>query len=368
MVRLKPDTSSCFRGVRTLSDDIISSMNLHLFTSARFADHLTPPGHPERIERAEVMQMVASGFRKRGGSVVEPTPATRADLVRVHDPEYVSLIAETAGRAAALDPDTYTSPLSYEVACLAAGAAVNAVDYVLDSGDGARACALVRPPGHHAERNRAMGFCLFNNIAVAAAHARARGVERVAIVDFDVHHGNGTQRTFYHDASVLFISSHQFPYYPGSGAAEETGEGDGEGFTINLPLAAGAQDSDYELIYGEIAFPVLRQFRPDLILISAGVDAHADDPLAGMRLTASEFGRLTSGIVAVADEHCDGRVVAVSEGGYDLKAFADSMCEVIGALEGDTPAGDFNEANLPAPRGTATLNEVRPHLRAHWQI
>jgi acetoin utilization deacetylase AcuC-like enzyme len=167
---------------------------------------------------------------------------------------------------------------------------------------------------------------------------------------------------------VLFISSHQFPYYPGTGAAHEIGEGRGKGFTVNLPLAAGAQDGDYGLVYATIAFPVLRQFRPNLILVSAGVDAHADDPLAGMRLTTEEFGRLTSGIVAVANECCGGRVVAVSEGGYDLKAFGDSLRQVLRTLGDKNETEELARRDGPTPRGTATLNEVRPHLRAHWQL
>src|SRR5882672_778387 len=199
---------------------------------------------------------------------------------------------------------------------------------------------MVRPPGHHAERNRAMGFCLFNNIAVAAAHARARGLARVAIVDYDVHHGNGTQWSFYDDPAVLFISSHQYPYYPGTGASTETGTGAGRGFTINLPIAAGGADADFELAYNTIAFPVLRQFRPELILISAGFDALDDDPLGGMRLTAQEFARLTAAIAGIADECCDGRVVAMSEGGYDLAGLASCLRAVVPVLSGETALAD----------------------------
>jgi len=325
-------------------------MPVTLFTSSRFGDHLTPPGHPERIERFEVMQAIASEFRTRGGDVREPRAATHEELARVHQPDYVGLIAETAGRAVALDADTFTSPDTYDVACLAAGAAVSAVDVVLEpdgagsttTGDGTdrftlsrrrRALALVRPPGHHAEADRAMGFCFFNNVAVAAAHARALGVERVAIVDYDVHHGNGTQWSFYTDPSVLFISSHQFPYYPGTGAASEIGRDRGTGFTINLPLAAGATDADYELVYSRVAIPALRQFRPDLILISAGYDAYLDDPLGGMRLSSECFGRLTSMIAEVADEVAAGRVVAVTEGGYNLQGLAEGLRETIAALD-----------------------------------
>src|SRR5215217_3511176 len=302
-------------------------MSVTLFTSPRFADHLTPPGHPERVERFEMMQAVASAFRADGGAVREPRAATREELARVHATDYVGLIAETAGRATALDADTFTSPDTFEVACLAAGAAVSAVDHVLGHQDHPRAFALVRPPGHHAEANRAMGFCFFNNIAVAAAHARANGLDRVAIVDYDVHHGNGTQWSFYSDPSVLFISSHQFPYYPGTGAASEIGNGPGTGFTINLPLAAGATDADYDLVYSRVTIPVLKAFKPQLILISAGYDAYMDDPLGGMRLTSSCFGRLTAMIAAAADECCDGRVVAVTEGGYDLQGLAEGLRE-----------------------------------------
>src|SRR5688572_24115019 len=289
-----------------------SPVPLTLFTSSRFADHLTPPGHPERVDRHAVMQVVAAEFRQRGGSVLDPRPVTDEEITRIHERDYLTLIRETAGRAVSLDADTFTSPETYEVARLAAGAAVHAVDHVIDGGRGTRAMALVRPPGHHAERNRAMGFCFFNNIAIAAAHARARGLSRVAVVDYDVHHGNGTQWSFYGDPSVLFISSHQYPYYPGTGAADEVGVEAGKGFTVNLPLAAGATDNDYERAYGAIAWPILRTFKPQLILISAGFDAYKDDPLAGMRVEAECFGRLTAQAVEIADASSGGRVVAVT--------------------------------------------------------
>ena len=312
------------------------------------------------------MQAVAGEFRERGGAVLEPRAATDDELARIHDADYVGLIRETAGRATALDPDTFTSPETYEVACLAAGAALTAVDHVLDGAAASRALALVRPPGHHAERNRAMGFCLFNNVAVAAAHARARGLERVAIVDYDVHHGNGTQNAFYNDSSVLFISSHQYPYYPGTGAAEEIGTGGGRGFTVNIPLAAGATDADYEHVYEAIAWPILRAFTPQLILVSAGFDAYKDDPLGGMRLDADCFGRLTAQIVAVANDCCDGRVVAVTEGGYHLKGIADSLRAAIAALDDEPVSSAMPGAS--APRGEATVAAVKPHLARYWPL
>jgi acetoin utilization deacetylase AcuC-like enzyme len=339
---------------------------LTLITSPIFADHLTPPGHPERVERFEVMQAVAAEFRQKGIPVVAPRPATEAEIGRIHAPEYVTLIKETAGRAVALDPDTFTSPHTWEAAQMAAGAAVSAVEHVLDGGAGARAFALVRPPGHHAEHGRAMGFCFFNSIAVAAAHARARGISRVAIVDFDVHHGNGTQWSFYDDPSVLFVSSHQYPYYPGTGAAEDVGKGGGAGFTLNVPLSAGATDADYEVAYSRLAFPVLRQFRPELILVSAGFDAHMDDPLAGMRLTSEYFGRLMRALADAADEFSQGRLVAVTEGGYDLAGLASSLRASISALTGasrkhDAPGG-------PAPRGEAAIKAVTLHVAKYWKL
>ena len=342
-------------------------MALAIVSSPRFADHLTPPGHPERVERHAVMQVVADEFRQRGGKIVEPRPARREELVRVHDADYVTFLSETAGRAIALDPDTYTSPDTYEVATLGAGATLTAVDHVLDGPSGTRALVLVRPPGHHAERNRAMGFCFLNNVAVAAAHARARGLARVAIVDYDVHHGNGTQWSFYTDPSVLFVSSHQYPYYPGTGAADEIGAEAGAGFTVNLPLAAGATDADYERVYNAVAWPILKAFAPQLILISAGFDAYKDDPLAGMRLEAECFGRLTARAAAIANDCCEGRVVAVTEGGYHLKGIADSLRSVVAALEGKSTQASAPTA-AGAPRGEAAIAAVKPHLAKYWPL
>ena len=287
-----------------------------LISSPRFQEHTTPPGHPERPERAEVFDQVAVAWRDKGGRVVEPRPATRQELLRVHAAAHVDAMEAARGRAVMLDADTFTSPESYEIARLAAGAAVQAAEHALDTRE--TAFALVRPPGHHAERDKAMGFCLFNNVAVAAAAAIARGLSRVAIVDIDVHHGNGTQWTFYADPKVLYVSTHQFPFYPGTGAADETGTGAGKGFTFNLPLAAGAADAEYAAAYRTIA-GVLETYAPELLLVSAGFDAHEDDPLASMRLTTAGYGAVVKALAdAAARIGC--AMALVTEGGYDLDA------------------------------------------------
>ncbi len=304
-------------------------MPLSIVTSERFADHLTPVGHPERAERAEVMQAVTMKWQESGGVVLEPRAATDNDLARVHTREHIADIASRRGRASMLDEDTYTSPESDEVARLAAGAVLTAVDHVLDGRPPSRALVMVRPPGHHAEAGRAMGFCLYNNIAVGAAHARSRGCQRVAIVDYDVHHGNGTQWIFYEDPTVLFVSSHQYPFYPGTGAAGETGRGSGLGFTLNLPLTIGTKDEEIQRVYEEQALPKVRSFAPGLILVSAGFDAHERDPLGQLRMTTSGFARLSQSLVELADSVCGGRIVFVTEGGYDARALAECLEAVI---------------------------------------
>ena len=288
-----------------------------LISSPRFEEHTTPPGHPERPERARVFGEVASRWKDKGVQVVEPRAAKREELARVHDVAYVDGIAATAGRAVMLDPDTFTSPESYEIALLAAGAAVQAMEHALDQRE--PAFALVRPPGHHAEQGRAMGFCLFNNIAVASAAAVARGLSRVAIVDIDVHHGNGTQWMFYDDPRVLYVSPHQFPFYPGTGAADEVGTGPGRGYTMNVPLAAGANDAVYDAAYKAIVNR-LDEFAPELLLVSAGYDAHADDPLASMRVSTEGYATIVRHLKTVADRHCP--IALVTEGGYDLDALS----------------------------------------------
>jgi acetoin utilization deacetylase AcuC-like enzyme len=343
------------------------AVSLILVHTERFADHQTPPGHPERPERAEVLDAVAARWRAKGAEVVAPRAATREQLLRVHDTDYLRRISETVGRATQLDPDTYTSPESHDIALLAAGACVDAVERVMGSSHRA-AYALVRPPGHHAERSRAMGFCLYNNVAVAAAHARAIGAAKVAIVDFDVHHGNGTQHIFEHDNHVLYISTHQYPYYPGTGAGDEIGRDAGRGFTVNVPLEVGAVDEDYQLVFNRIIVPVLRQFEPSLLILSAGFDAHERDPLGGMRLTTQAFEAMTSELRAVADECCRGRLVAAVEGGYDLQALGGSLDASIGALDGDAHTARWPSSGIASTRGQAVVADARQILTPYWSM
>jgi acetoin utilization deacetylase AcuC-like enzyme len=347
-----------------------------VITSPRFEEHMTPPGHPERMERAHVFDAVAARWAERGGEIAAPRPATREELVRVHDAAYVNRIAATAGQPSMLDADTFTSPETYEIALLAAGATVQAVEYALTRR--APAFALVRPPGHHAEASRAMGFCVFNNVAVAAAAALASGVERIAIVDVDVHHGNGTQWMFYGDRRVLYVSTHQHPFYPGTGAADEVGIGKGVGYTFNVPLEAGSNDADYELVYRDAVVPVLDAFAPELLLVSAGFDAHERDPLASMRVTTAGYARVVRHLKDVAGRH--GTLALVTEGGYELTALGACLEASFAVLDGAHAAADIGTLNVSesdqteqlsvpvsAARARRALEVVRAAQSPYWR-
>jgi acetoin utilization deacetylase AcuC-like enzyme len=342
-------------------------MSVTLIHSDRFLEHRTPPGHPERVERGEVMHAVASAWKQRGRIVQAPRPATRGELLRVHSDAYLTRIDGVAGRSVSLDPDTYTSPESRDVALLAAGAAIGGVEAIVQSRT-TRVMALVRPPGHHAERERAMGFCLYNSVAAAAAHALTLGMERVVVMDYDVHHGNGTQWIFYEDPRVLYVSTHQYPFYPGTGAADDVGRGQGAGFTLNVPLEAGATDGDYTQVFESLVIPVIDQYRPALVLISAGYDAHERDPLARMRVSTAGYARLTSALCDAADRHCHGRVVAVTEGGYDLNALKGCLEASIAVLDGG-PAVEPPEPPLPATQRSRTaIALVRSAHSKYWKL
>ena len=342
-------------------------MSVTLIFSPRFLDHRTPPGHPERVERGEMMSSVVAAWRQRGGLTRESRPATRAELLRVHSERHLATIDQTAGRAVSLDPDTATSPDSRDVALLAAGAAIAGVETIIQS-RATRVMALVRPPGHHAERDRAMGFCLYNNIAAAAAHALSLGMERVVVMDYDVHHGNGTQWIFYEDPRVLYISTHQYPFYPGTGAADDVGRGKGAGFTLNVPLEAGSTDGDYSEVFAQLVLPVIDQFRPELLLISAGFDAHERDPLAQMRLSTTGYAALTKSLCDAADTHCHGHVVAVTEGGYDLSALKACLESSASVLDGAAVPSPPEASLGSTARSRTAIAAVRAAHSRYWKL
>jgi acetoin utilization deacetylase AcuC-like enzyme len=296
----------------------IESVRALLLDDRRFDLHLAPGHHPERPER---LLAARAAVQKSGASfdLVARREATDEELARVHDPRFVEQLTLLRGRQGYLDPDTYVSPSSVEVARVAAGSLVAMVEAMI-TGPVPKGVALIRPPGHHARPAHAMGFCLLNNVAIAAAHARAVGLERVAVVDWDVHHGNGTQEMFWREPGVLYISMHQFPFYPGTGDVDEVGEGDGKGYTVNVPLAAGADDAVYASAFERVVLPVLNAYAPELVLVSAGFDASARDPLAQMDLSASAFGWMGRELARVADATARGRMALVLEGGYDLVA------------------------------------------------
>ncbi len=301
---------------------------IQVFTHPACLAHDTGPGHVERPARlSTVLHALEAAFPDIDWQ--QAPRASRGQLLRVHAEELLATVLESSPQGLIqLDPDTVLSPGSAEAALRAAGAGVAAVDAVLGGGT-CRAFCAVRPPGHHATSDAAMGFCLFNNIAIAARHALDKhGLERVAIVDFDVHHGNGTQAIFASEPRVLFASSHQWPLYPGSGAHNETGCGN----VFNAPLPDGCSGEMFRDAWQEGLLPAVDAFRPQLLLVSAGFDGHRRDPLAGMQLEAGDYAWITRALVQMANRHCDGRVVSLLEGGYDLAALADGCVAHIDAL------------------------------------
>lgn len=323
------------------------------------------PGHPENRARLEhVMKQLGDEGLLARMAFVQPQPADLDVLTSVHSRSYVLAVQDMARRGGGqIDPDTYVRPSSYDAAALAAGGVVAVVRAVL-SGRARNGIALVRPPGHHAVPGRGMGFCLFNNVAIAARAALNEfGLGRVLIVDWDVHHGNGTQDAFYESPQVLFFSTHQYPYYPGSGHSRETGMGAGQGYTVNVPLPAGVGDEGFVRVYDELLTPVAERFRPDLILVSAGYDAHWDDPLAGLRLSLGGYWGLAQTVVALADRLCAGRLVVTLEGGYNLDVLSRGVADICRALLGDEAPGDDPLGVSPWPE-----RSVEDVLRAVRQI
>lgn len=332
----------------------------------RMVDHDPGPHHPESPDRLRVLE---TWLANHAPSRIDldlraPRPAARGALEVIHDPRYLDKLDALRNQRAALDADTTVSPGSVDAAYLGAGAAIDAVE-ALALGTHKRAFALVRPPGHHAEYDRAMGFCLLNNIAIAAQYARQElGFKRILIVDWDVHHGNGTEHAFYERRDVLVFNTHRYPFYPGTGALEDTGRGEGSGYTVNVPLPPGMGDGDYGEVFHSILLPIADEFEPDLVLVSAGFDAHEADPLGGMNLTSAGFAYLCDLCRQIADRHCAGRIALLLEGGYDLTALTDSVASCLGALAGHPSLSP----HAPSDATLLALERIRHHLRAYWAL
>ncbi|MFZ5445041.1 MAG: histone deacetylase [Myxococcota bacterium] len=331
---------------------------VRLITDPAWQRHVAGPMHPESPGRLRAIEELLQRAPVAGVEHATPRPATREELLRVHTSEHVERVLSLAGKSAQLDPDTAMSPGSADAAVLAAGAAAQ---LALDVYQGAASSgfALVRPPGHHAEASHAMGFCLFNNVAVAAEAALAAGAQRVLVLDWDVHHGNGTQSSFFARRDVLFCSTHQFPFYPGSGAPSEIGAGEGAGFTVNVALPAGQGDADYGAVFHELLLPIAQRYRPELILVSAGFDPHRADPLGGMNVTERGFAAMCSAVRELAAEVCGGRLALLLEGGYDLEGLSQSVHACVEVLAGRRD--EFPEG--AGPRAQAAIDATRAALK-----
>lgn len=347
-------------------------MAIALLYSPHYLEH-NDPSHPENAGRLQaIVEVLQEEGAWREADLLEPQPISLERLQRLHLPAYIERVRRASEQGGGwLDLDTYITPASYRVALLAAGGAIEATRAVLETRREA-AMALVRPPGHHARPGREMGFCLFNNVALAALYALEEGgLERVLIVDWDVHHGNGTQEAFYQDGRVMYCSTHQFPYYPGTGTAQEVGVGRGTGCMVNVPLPPGVGDVGYRRVFEEIFLPAARRFRPQLVLVSAGYDPHWADPLAGMSLSVRGFAYLAAVVREIAEACCPGRLVLTLEGGYHPEALAYGVLATFRVWQGMEPA-EVRDPLGPAPRerpaDDPTLERVLEAVRAAHRL
>jgi acetoin utilization deacetylase AcuC-like enzyme len=339
----------------------------------RYLQHSAGFAHPESPERlAAIYEMVENPLMDWKFSHIEPREATHKEIETIHSPSYVKFIASTAGqRSVYLDPDTATSPETYEIAKLAVGGVFNAIDSVI-KGEVDNAFAFVRPPGHHAEKDTAAGFCVFNNIAIGAMHAILKyDLKKILIVDWDLHHGNGTQHSFYRDPRILYFSTHQYPYYPGTGSLEEFGQGEGEGYTINVPLREGAGDAAFVKIFRKVLQPVALEFKPELVLLSAGFDTHFQDPLGGMRVTPEGFAAMARILLNIAETCCQGRFVAVLEGGYHVVGLTRSVKAVLEEMLDETHVSEERLSHFEKEADEETeqlINKVISRIRPYWKV
>jgi len=343
----------------------MSDRKVRLLTDVRLVEHDTPPSHPERPDRLHALLRMLEADEPAGCDIRSPRSATREQAALVHTPAHLDMLEAHRGRAAQLDPDTFVSSRSVGLGYLAAGGAIEAVEAVAGR-EADAAFALVRPPGHHAEPDRVMGFCLLANVAIAAEHARQTlGSERVLIIDWDVHHGNGTQRVFEQRDDVLLISLQQHPLWPGTGLPEETGVGRGAGFTVNIALPPGCGNAEYIAAFERVVEPIGRAFAPDLVLVSAGFDAHERDGISAMTVTADGFGEMCRRVRAIADDCAEGRLALALEGGYDLVGLTESVRSCLDVLTATDPAPQaFGEPNSPSAQAIERTLEVH---RPHWQ-
>lgn len=323
--------------------------------------------HVETPQRIEAIYRMVEKEISFPYEEIKPRPATEEEIALIHTPSHINTIKETSGKERVrLDPDTATSARSFEVALLAAGGLLRASELSME-GKIQNGFALVRPPGHHAEASRAMGFCLFNNVAIAAEYlVKKFGIQRVLIVDWDLHHGNGTQHSFYDRSDILYFSTHQYPYYPGTGYWDETGVGEGEGFTVNVPLSFGKNDDDYLFIFNEILSPIASLYKPEYILVSAGFDIHQNDPLGGMRVSGAGFGEMTDVLLNLAHRFCRDRILITLEGGYDLQALQQGVKQVLLHLAGEGEK-TAREAKI-SPETQRELAPVFETQKKHWKI
>ncbi|MCX5850446.1 MAG: histone deacetylase [Deltaproteobacteria bacterium] len=339
----------------------------------RYLNHDPGSFHPETPTRLKaIYELLEAPNVADAFELIEPREATLEEIALVHSKSYIQLVAGTAGkRHISLDCDTVTSAESYDVAKLAVGGLLNAVDLVVDR-DVANAFAIVRPPGHHAEEDGAAGFCIFNNVAIAALYAiKKYRFKRVLIVDWDLHHGNGTQHSFYNDPRVLYFSTHQYPFYPGSGSIHEIGMGPGLGYTINVPLGGGPGDAEFLRIYRKILDPVARAYKPDLVLLSAGFDIYMKDPMGGMNVTTRGFAQLARVLLDIADECSKGRFAVTLEGGYHIDGQAQSVKAVLREMNDDTHASPETLEAVEQDADPAidrVIRQVTEQIEPLWKI